>query len=123
MLTRIHVKQLRLGMFVHELCGSWMDHPFWRGAFLLDKPHDLQTILSTNIKEVWIDDSKGLGVEGGKDEQAIAAEVETTLDRKSVAEGKRVERGGRRILKKQKEAKDGIRDGTVTGVQTCALPI
>ena len=79
MLTRIHVKQLRLGMFVHELCGSWMDHPFWRGAFLLDKPHDLQTILSTNIKEVWIDDSKGLGVEGGKDEQAIAAEVETTL--------------------------------------------
>ena len=79
MLIRIHVKQLRLGMHVHELCGSWMDHPFWRGAFLLDKPHDLQTILSTSIKEVWIDDSKGLGVECGKDEQAIATEVETTL--------------------------------------------
>jgi putative nucleotidyltransferase with HDIG domain len=79
MLIRIPVKQLRLGMHVHELCGSWMDHPFWRGAFLLDKPHDLQTILSTSIKEVWIDDSKGLGVECGKDEQAIATEVETTL--------------------------------------------
>ena len=79
MLIRIHVKQLRLGMHVHKFCGSWIDHPFWRGAFLLDKPHDLQTILSTNIKEVWIDDSKGFGVEGGKNEQAIAAEVETTL--------------------------------------------
>lgn len=79
MLIRIPVKQLRLGMFVHELCGSWMDHPFWLGAFLLNKPHDLQTILSTSIKEVWIDDSKGLGVECGKDEQAIATEVETTL--------------------------------------------
>ncbi|MDD5383247.1 MAG: HD-GYP domain-containing protein [Gallionella sp.] len=79
MLIRIHVKQLRLGMYVHELCSSWMDHPFWRGAFLLDKPHDLQTILSTGIQEIWIDDAKGLGVEGGKDEQAIAAEVETTL--------------------------------------------
>ncbi len=79
MLIRIHVKQLRLGMFVHELCGSWMDHPFWRGAFLLDNPHDLKTILSTGLKEVWIDDAKGLGIEGGEDKQAIAAEVETTL--------------------------------------------
>jgi putative nucleotidyltransferase with HDIG domain len=78
-LIRIHVKQLRLGMFVHELCGSWMDHPFWRGAFLLDNPHDLKTILSTGLKEVWIDDAKGLGIEGGEDKQAIAAEVETTL--------------------------------------------
>ncbi|MDP2695049.1 MAG: HD-GYP domain-containing protein [Gallionella sp.] len=79
MLIRIPVKQLRLGMHVHELCGSWMDHPFWRGAFLLDNPNDLKTILATSIKEVWIDDAKGLGVEGGEDEEVIAAEVETTL--------------------------------------------
>ena len=79
MLIRIHVKQLRLGMYVHELCGSWMDHPFWRGAFLLNDPSDLKTLLSTGLKEVWIDDSKGLGVEGGKDEKSVAAEIETTL--------------------------------------------
>lgn len=79
MLIRIHVKQLRLGMFIHELCGSWMDHPFWRGAFLLENPDDLKTLLSTGLKEVWIDDSKGLGVEGGEDKEAIVAEVETTL--------------------------------------------
>ena len=79
MLKRISVEQLRLGMHIHELCGSWMDHPFWRGAFLLDNPEDLQIILSTGIKEVWIDGSKGLGVEGGEGKQAIAIEVETTL--------------------------------------------
>ncbi len=79
MLIRINVKRLRLGMFIHELCGSWMDHPFWRGAFLLDNPDDLKTLLSTGVKEVWIDDSKGLGVEGGEDEQTIAAEIENTL--------------------------------------------
>jgi len=66
-------------MYVHELCGSWMDHPFWRGAFLLNDPSDLKTLLSTGLKEVWIDDSKGLGVEGGKDEKSVAAEIETTL--------------------------------------------
>lgn len=76
MLIRIPVKQLRLGMHVHKFCGSWIDHPFWRGAFLLDKPHDLHTILSTSIKEVWIDDSKGLGVES---DEEMAAEAETTL--------------------------------------------
>jgi len=77
-LIRINVKQLRLGMYIHELCGSWMDHPFWRGAFLLDNPHDLKTLLATGL-DVWIDDSKGLGVADGEDEKAVAAEVETTL--------------------------------------------
>jgi len=91
MLIRIHVKQLRLGMFVHELCGSWMDHPFWRGAFLLNDPKDLKTLLSTGLKEVWIDDSKGLGIEGGEDEKSIAAEVEATLAQADTS-GKTVQR-------------------------------
>lgn len=79
MLVRIHIEQLRLGMYVHELCGSWMDHPFWRSAFLLENPDDLQTMLATNIKEVWIDDAKGLGVNTGEDEQTIIQEIEHTL--------------------------------------------
>lgn len=79
MLKRIPVQQLRLGMHVHEFCGSWMDHPFWRGAFLLDDPKDLQTILATGLKEVWIDTSKGLDVEGGKTKEAVAVEVDATL--------------------------------------------
>lgn len=85
MLIRIRIEQLHLGMYVHEFCGSWMDHPFWRGAFLLDKPEDLQSIRATGIKEVWIDDAKGLGIEGGEDEEVVAAEVETTLARADTA--------------------------------------
>jgi putative nucleotidyltransferase with HDIG domain len=78
-LKRISVEQLRLGMHVHEFCGSWMDHPFWRNAFLLDNANDLQTIRTTGIREVWIDTSKGLDVEGGHAEETVAAEVEATL--------------------------------------------
>jgi putative nucleotidyltransferase with HDIG domain len=78
-LKRIPVEQLRLGMFVHEFCGSWMEHPFWRGAFLLDDPKDLETILSTGLKEVWIDTSRGQDVEGGATREAVAAEVEAAL--------------------------------------------
>lgn len=79
MLKRVHVKQLRVGMFIHELCGSWMDHPFWHGAFLLNKPKDLKAILSSSIKEVWIDASKGLDIETGIAQENIAAGIEATL--------------------------------------------
>lgn len=79
MLKRITVEQLRLGMHVHEFCGSWMDHPFWRNAFLLDSTKDLQTIRATGIKEVWIDTSRGLDVEGGEAEEVVAAEVDAAL--------------------------------------------
>jgi HD-GYP domain-containing protein (c-di-GMP phosphodiesterase class II) len=72
MLKRIHVKDARLGMFVHELCGSWMDHPFWKKAFDLSDPKDLNTLRTCGLQEIWIDTSKGLDVESGV--QATTAE-------------------------------------------------
>ncbi|MDO9053901.1 MAG: HD-GYP domain-containing protein [Gallionella sp.] len=62
MQKRISVEQLRLGMYIHELGCSWMDHPFWRKSFLLEEPHDLKTIASTRTQWVSIDTSKGLDV-------------------------------------------------------------
>ena len=62
MLKRIHVSQLSLGMHLKEFCGSWMDHPFWRTAFVLTDPKDIEAILASPIKEVWIDCTKGLDV-------------------------------------------------------------
>lgn len=43
-------------------CGSWMEHPFWRTAFVLTDPKDVKAILASSIQEVWIDCSKGLDV-------------------------------------------------------------
>lgn len=65
MLKKISVGHLKLGMYVHELCGSWMEHPFWRNQFLLEDPQDLHRIQSTNINEVWIDTAKGIDVPEG----------------------------------------------------------
>jgi putative nucleotidyltransferase with HDIG domain len=60
MLKRIHVNQLTLGMHLKDFCGSWMDHPFWRTAFVLTETKDLEAIRASPIKEVWIDCSMGL---------------------------------------------------------------
>ncbi len=62
MLKRIAVEDLRLGMFVQELCGSWMDHPFWRSRIKLDDPAVLKQIQDSPVREVMIDVSKGLDV-------------------------------------------------------------
>ncbi|SBT05847.1 Metal dependent phosphohydrolase [Candidatus Propionivibrio aalborgensis] len=66
MLKKISVKQLVVGMHLKEFCGSWMEHPFWRSAFVITDPKDIESILASSIKEVWIDSSKGLDVEAGE---------------------------------------------------------
>ena len=38
MLKRISVHQLTVGMHLKEFCGSWMEHPFWRTAFVITDP-------------------------------------------------------------------------------------
>jgi putative nucleotidyltransferase with HDIG domain len=50
-------------MYLQELCGSWMDHPFWKKSFELTDPADLKTLTECGIHEVWIDTDKGLDIE------------------------------------------------------------
>lgn len=66
MLKTIKVKDVRLGMYIHELKGPWMDHPFWRSKFVLKDPEDLQKLLASRIQEVVIDVSQGLDVAKAK---------------------------------------------------------
>ncbi len=62
MLKKISVNQLRKGMFIHEFCGSWIDHPFWKKSFLVTTNEDFQSIKASKITELIIDTKKGLDV-------------------------------------------------------------
>jgi putative nucleotidyltransferase with HDIG domain len=79
MLKRIGVHQLTLGMYLKEFCGSWMEHPFWRSSFVLTDPKDLEAILASSIKEVWIDTSRGLDVPAAVT-AVLEAESEADID-------------------------------------------
>ncbi|MCP5267977.1 MAG: HD-GYP domain-containing protein [Zoogloeaceae bacterium] len=85
MLKKISVDHLVLGMHLHEFCGSWMEHPFWRTKFVLKDPADLVSIRASSIKEVWIDVSKGLDAEIGVSQEASEAEVERELGEAAMA--------------------------------------
>ena len=79
MLKRISVSDLRVGMYLHELGGAWLDHPFWRASFKIEDTQSLQKIRASGICEAWIDTAKGLDVVGGVTEAEAAAEVELDL--------------------------------------------
>ncbi len=77
MRRKIRVEALVLGMYIDELCGSWMDHPFWKTAFPLNEDKDLKILLKSTVREVWIDTDKGLDVpvpSPAADEEAPALE-------------------------------------------------
>lgn len=63
MLKWIKVDQLRLGMFICELDGPWMNHPFWRSKMLLTERDDLRKIIDAGIRRVRIDTSRGIDTE------------------------------------------------------------
>ena len=83
MLKKINVNQLVVGMHIKEFCGSWMEHPFWRTAFVITDPADIKSILASSIKEVWIDSAKGLDVAPGApvvSQEESEAKVDAELD-------------------------------------------
>ncbi|MFW9617805.1 HD-GYP domain-containing protein [Aquabacterium sp.] len=79
MLKKISTQQLRVGMFIHEVCGSWMDHPFWRGSFKVSDARQIAQL--SGVSEVIIDISKGLDVEDARVEVVDDVEVGSEQDR------------------------------------------
>ena len=64
MLKTIHTRQARVGMYVHEFCGSWLHHPFWSKRVLIRDQTVLRKILDSQVSELIIDLGKGVDVEG-----------------------------------------------------------
>jgi putative nucleotidyltransferase with HDIG domain len=84
MLKKIGVEHLRVGMHLHELCGSWMEHPFWRSKFTIKDPEDVRRVVESGIKEVWIDVAKGDDVPESESIEEVEAAVEETLQQVAV---------------------------------------
>ena len=50
-------------MYIDDLCGKWIDVPFWKTAFKLKNKKDLANLQNCGVKQVWIDTARGLDVE------------------------------------------------------------
>lgn len=71
MIKKIQASDVRLGMYIHEIKGNWLEHPFWRKSFKLEQQEDLDKLLDSKLNEIWIDTSKGLDVEQNEPVSAV----------------------------------------------------
>ena len=62
-LKKIPIDQVRLGMHLHAVEASWLDNPFWRSRFTLQREADLDKLRRSGASACWIDISAGLDVE------------------------------------------------------------
>ena len=115
MLKKINVRDVKLGMYLQEVCGSWMDHPFWKKSFEITNPKDLATLMECGIQEIWIDTDKGLDIDsqdGGLSEAEAKQNIEHKLQQAAESPSKLLSRvsmeaeiaQARQIHSKAKEA-------------------
>ncbi|CAJ0778801.1 Cyclic di-GMP phosphodiesterase [Ralstonia mannitolilytica] len=62
MRKRIAIEDLRVGMYLDEFVGSWLEHPFWRARFRVEDAAQLQRLRTSGVREVWIDTARGTDV-------------------------------------------------------------
>lgn len=134
MRLKIPVTELRLGMYIDTFEAKWLDHPFWKTRFLLEKPEELQTILASPVKLVWIDTDKGLSpvehdVTPGLQELQpdVEAAIEETPEDKPAKTSAEQEIGkAKEIIDRakpvMKELFEDVRLGNVVDMESC-LPI
>jgi putative nucleotidyltransferase with HDIG domain len=58
-LKKVSVNQLTVGMYLHALEGSWLDHPFWRNGFLIEDIRTLRKVQECGVAHCMIDVEKG----------------------------------------------------------------
>ncbi len=119
MLKIVPTKQVRLGMFIHELQGPWLEHPFWKSAFILNDPSDLKKLQASAVSAVVIDTSKGLDVYG------VEVPTETTtssiIKTKAKLSFARLERErARQVIAKSKLTVTTMFDEVRMGKAVCA---
>ncbi|MDY0308288.1 MAG: HD-GYP domain-containing protein [Castellaniella sp.] len=65
MIKKVPVSQLCIGMYVHDLGASFLDHAFWRSRFLIHNERKLRRLRESKLEWVLIDTSRGVDLPTG----------------------------------------------------------
>ncbi|MGY1489386.1 HD-GYP domain-containing protein [Methylobacillus pratensis] len=107
MLKKIPVGQLRIGMFVHKLDISWINHPFWRSAFHITEQSEIDKLVTSGVKQVVIDTDKGADVASAPSVQAPAPPLPPVASHSTKIEiAEELEQAARICTRANREVKD-----------------
>ncbi|GAB4297317.1 MAG: HD-GYP domain-containing protein [Thiohalomonadaceae bacterium] len=82
-IKKVAVRQLRPGMYIHDLNCGWMDHPFLANSFKIKDIETIQRISTMGIQEVYIDTGKGDDVSAAMTREEVLADLQRRLQRVS----------------------------------------
>jgi HD-GYP domain-containing protein (c-di-GMP phosphodiesterase class II) len=115
MIKKINVKQLKPGMYIHDINCGWIRHPFLKNSIRIKDDTTIGKIFEYGIREVYIDTDKGPDADGDLTKQQVAPGLQMELD--NIADSKYspdrsipLEREIVRAREIRKEAKETVRD-------------
>jgi putative nucleotidyltransferase with HDIG domain len=73
MLKKVATSQVRVGMYIHGVEGSWLGHSLWKTRFVIDDEDALQRVRACGAAELWIDVGLGVDVDAAPAVPAPAA--------------------------------------------------
>ncbi len=80
MVKKVNVKELKRGMFIHDINCSWLDHPFFGRSMELNDNDLIDKIVNYGIREVYIDTEKGDDVGGTRVEQETEKQIQEEIE-------------------------------------------
>jgi HD-GYP domain-containing protein (c-di-GMP phosphodiesterase class II) len=90
MIKKINVKALKPGMYIHDMNCGWLDHPFLSNSMKVKNRQIIEKIISTGIREVYIDTKRGLDVANAPTKtevtRAIKKEISKITERNTKGE-------------------------------------
>ncbi|MGR9014189.1 MAG: HD-GYP domain-containing protein [Gammaproteobacteria bacterium] len=79
MIKKITIKQLKPGMFIHDINCAWIEHPFLVGMLKIKDGKIIKKIADLGVRELYIDTMKGLDVIDAPTEIEVNAEIELEM--------------------------------------------
>lgn len=79
MIKKIDAKQLKVGMYIHDLSCDWMSHPFLISQFKLKSEAEIEKIVNAGIHDVYIDTSKGLDAANAPTEEEVKRDLHAEM--------------------------------------------
>ncbi len=77
MIKKIAADKLKVGMFIHDLDASWINHPFLSSRFSIKNKLVINEVIAAGIKHVYIDTERGLDYELAEPFEVIKRRVES----------------------------------------------
>jgi putative nucleotidyltransferase with HDIG domain len=79
MLKKVKTEKLKPGVFIHDFNSGWLEHPFLRNRVLLKSDSEIEKVLASGIREVYIDTERGLDVDDAPTKEQVDEAIESEI--------------------------------------------